>query len=43
MCIKAADLGHAVLPLEQHANWSLRVLEEFYQQVKDNVDNVNNY
>lgn len=34
MCIKAADLSHALVDWYQHVDWSLRVAEEFYQQGK---------
>lgn len=34
MCIKCADLSHALVDWRQHLDWSLRVVEEFYQQVK---------
>lgn len=33
MCIKAADLGHAATPWEQHEEWCRRVVTEFYDQV----------
>eukprot|EP01071_Lankesteria_metandrocarpae_P003436 Lankesteria_metandrocarpae@DN2951_c1_g1_i1.p1 len=32
MSIKMADLAHTCLDWDQHLNWSLRVVEEFYQQ-----------
>ncbi|XP_053992302.1 dual 3',5'-cyclic-AMP and -GMP phosphodiesterase beta-like isoform X2 [Hylaeus volcanicus] len=32
MCLKCADLGHTMVEWEQHFDWSLRVVEEFYQQ-----------
>lgn len=35
MCLKAADLGHASLPWDQHVRWSNLVVEEFYQQGDD--------
>jgi hypothetical protein len=33
MCLKCADLGHTMVDWDQHIDWSLRVVEEFYQQV----------
>lgn len=38
MCIKCADLSHALIDWKQHLDWSLRVAEEFYQQVKDSEE-----
>lgn len=32
MCLKCADLGHTMVDWDQHIDWSLRVVEEFYQQ-----------
>lgn len=34
MCLKCADLSHALVDWNQHFDWSLRVAEEFYQQVR---------
>lgn len=33
LVFKAADLGHAALEWSQHLEWSLRLTEEYYQQV----------
>jgi len=32
MCIKAGDIGHSALPWELHEKWSVRVMQEFFQQ-----------
>lgn len=32
MCIRASDLGHAVVEWDQHFEWSCRVVTEFYLQ-----------
>ena len=32
MCLKCADLSHTMVDWPQHLDWSLRVVEEFYQQ-----------
>eukprot|EP01053_Blabericola_migrator_P011236 Blabericola_migrator_1__11235@NODE_65_length_15685_cov_31_404533_g58_i0_p2_GENE_NODE_65_length_15685_cov_31_404533_g58_i0NODE_65_length_15685_cov_31_404533_g58_i0_p2_ORF_typecomplete_len922_score147_15PDEase_I/PF00233_19/1_2e66HD/PF01966_22/0_066RNA_pol_3_Rpc31/PF11705_8/9e02RNA_pol_3_Rpc31/PF11705_8/0_05_NODE_65_length_15685_cov_31_404533_g58_i0800110766 len=32
LCMKIADLSHALVDWNQHMDWSLRVTEEFYQQ-----------
>eukprot|EP01054_Gregarina_sp_Poly1_P008926 Gregarina_sp_Poly_1__8925@NODE_53_length_17536_cov_99_000057_g45_i0_p3_GENE_NODE_53_length_17536_cov_99_000057_g45_i0NODE_53_length_17536_cov_99_000057_g45_i0_p3_ORF_typecomplete_len756_score94_71PDEase_I/PF00233_19/8_8e66HD/PF01966_22/1_4e04HD/PF01966_22/0_036DUF1053/PF06327_14/0_098DUF1053/PF06327_14/4_7e037TMRDISM_7TM/PF07695_11/167TMRDISM_7TM/PF07695_11/18_NODE_53_length_17536_cov_99_000057_g45_i063408607 len=32
LCMKMADLSHALVDWQQHMDWSLRVTEEFYQQ-----------
>lgn len=37
MCIKCADLSHALVDWQQHLDWSLRVVEEFYQQGEHEV------
>lgn len=38
MCIKVADLSHAMVDWYQHVDWSLKVVEEFYQQGKHEAD-----
>lgn len=35
MLVKTADLGHASVDWIQHNEWSARVTEEFYQQVRE--------
>lgn len=37
MCIKCADLSHALVDWNQHQAWSIRVVEEFYQQGEEEV------
>lgn len=32
MCMRAADIGHSIVPWDQHYEWSSRVTAEFYLQ-----------
>jgi hypothetical protein len=34
MMLKCADIGHSAKPLAQHVEWSDRVAQEFYSQVR---------